>query len=310
MRFSVWLQSTQAWDDILVAGRHAEQLGYEGLWVADHFMPYGAVDTATPFGGDKDGPMHECWSLLAGLAAAVPRVRLGSMVAGNTYRNPALLAKIAATVDHIAGGDRVVLGVGAGWQENEHTAYGFDLGSPKSRLDRLEEACAIWKGLLTDERTTFHGKRYTVLDAPLEPKPSAMPLLVGGAGEQRTMRIAAKYADEWNYWGAPEFMKAKNAVLDSRCEEIHRDPASLARSAVALVFMSDDQTWLDRMRSNAPERAHLIGTPAELVEQMHAYVAAGIDEFVMPDFTFGPIGPKLVSLELFMTEVVRPFHAG
>jgi F420-dependent oxidoreductase-like protein len=310
MRFSVWLQSTQAWDDIVVAGQHVEKLGYEGLWAADHFMPYGAVDNATPFGGDKSGPMHECWSLLAGLAAAVPRVRLGSMVTGNTYRNPALLAKIAATVDQIAGGGRVVLGVGAGWQENEHLAYGFELGSPKSRLDRLEEACAIWKGLLIDERTTFHGKHYTVIDAPLEPKPTAMPLLVGGAGEQRTMRIAAKYADEWNYWGAPDYIKAKNAVLDSRCEEIHRDPASLARSAVALVFMSDDQTWLDRMRSTAPERAHLIGTPAELVEQMHAYVAAGIDEFVMPDFTFGPLARKLETLERFMTDVIGPFQKG
>jgi F420-dependent oxidoreductase-like protein len=301
MRFSVWLQNTQSWDDMLTAGRQAEKIGYEGLWVADHFMP---------FSGDIGGPMHECWSVLSALAASVPSVRIGPMVTGNTYRNPALLAKIAATVDHIGGGGRVVLGVGAGWQENEHTAYGFELGSVKSRLDRFEEACAIWKGLLSDERTTFQGEHYTVLDAPLEPKPAAMSLLVGGAGEQRTMRIAAKYADEWNYWGTPEFMTAKNAVLDSRCDEIHRDPASLYRSAVAMVFISHDQTWLDRMRANPPERAHIIGTPAELVDQMQAYVEAGIDEFVMPDFTFGPLARKLDTLNLFWNEVVVPFRKG
>ena len=178
----------------------------------------------------------------------------------------------------------------------------------KNRLDRFEEACAIWKGLLTDERTTVYGEHYTVLDAPLEPKPVGMPLLVGGAGEIRTMRIAAKYADEWNYWGTPESMTAKNAVLDSRCEEIHRDPASLYRSAVAMVLMSDDPQWLSKHRANPPERAHLIGTPMDLVEQMHAYVAAGIDEFVMPDFTFGPLPRKLETLERFMTDVIVPFQ--
>lgn len=300
MRFSVWLENTQPWEAIIAGGVHAEQLGYEGLWVADHFMP---------FAGDIDGPMHECWTVLSALAARVPRVRIGPMVTGNTYRNPSLLAKVAATVDHIGGGGRVVLGVGAGWQENEHTAYGFELGTVKDRLDRFEEACAIWKSFLTNERTTFRGNHYTVLDAPLSPPLRGVPLLVGGKGEQRTMRIAAKYADEWNYWGTPEWMLEKKAILDSRCEEIGRDPGSLYRSAVAMVFVSHDQTWLDRMRANPPERAHIIGTPAELVDKMHEYVAAGIDEFIVPDFTFGKLPRKLATLELFWNEVVLPFRS-
>ena len=245
MKFSVWMQNTVGWDDLVTVGRHAELLGYNGLWVADHFMP--------AFGDDA-GPMNEAWTVLAGLAATVPRVRLGTMVTGNTYRNPALLAKMAATVDVIAGGGRVVLGVGAGWQENEHTAYGFDLGSVKSRLDRFEEACRIWKGLLTEPRTTVEGEHYRILNAPLEPKPVGMPLIVGGQGEKRTMRIAATYADEWNYWGDPEFIGKKCTVLDERCEEIGRDPASILRSTVALLFMSDDDAQLEKWRSNPPER--------------------------------------------------------
>ena len=131
MRFSYWANAQQPWADILASARHAESTGWDGVYVADHFVPSVV---------DPGGPTLECWSMLAGLAAAVPRVRLGALVTGNTYRNPALLAKIATTTDHISGG-RVVLGLGAGWQENEHTFYGFEYGTVRSRLDRLEEAC-------------------------------------------------------------------------------------------------------------------------------------------------------------------------
>ncbi len=300
MRFSVWLHNSPSWDDIITTGRHAEALGYEGLWSADHFMP---------LTGDPALPVHECWSLLSALAASVPRVRIGSMVAGNTYRNPALLAKIAATVDQISGGGRVVLGVGAGWQENEHTAYGFDFASVKGRLDRFEEACEIWSGLLHQDRTTVHGQYCRVLDAPLSPRPAAMPLLVGGQGEKRTMRIAAKYADEWNCWGTPESIGQKNAVLDSRCEEIGRDPKSLSRSTVALVFLNEDQAWLANKRANPLERPHVVGTAAEMVEHMHAYVASGVEEFIIPDFSTAGLSRRLELLDQFMSDVIVPFRS-
>jgi alkanesulfonate monooxygenase SsuD/methylene tetrahydromethanopterin reductase-like flavin-dependent oxidoreductase (luciferase family) len=132
MRFGFWPAAAQPWSEILDSCGHAERTGWDSVWIADHFMPF----------DDKSGPTHECWALLAGLAAAVPRVRLGSLVAGNTYRHPAVLAKQATSVDHIAGG-RLVLGLGAGWQEDEHTAYGIEFSTVKGRLDRLDEACEV-----------------------------------------------------------------------------------------------------------------------------------------------------------------------
>src|ERR1044072_9397033 len=132
MRFSHWISTAHPWDEVLDRGRHAEATGWDGLYLADHFM--------TNKEGPSDAPMHECFSLLAALAAPVPRVRLGSLVAGNTYRHPAVLAKQAVTIDEISGG-RLVLGIGAGWQENEHVAYGLEFSDVKGRLDRLQEAC-------------------------------------------------------------------------------------------------------------------------------------------------------------------------
>jgi alkanesulfonate monooxygenase SsuD/methylene tetrahydromethanopterin reductase-like flavin-dependent oxidoreductase (luciferase family) len=183
MRFSFWPNSANPWSEILDVSQHAERTGRDGVWLADHFMP---------LGDDTSGPMQECFTALAGLAASVPRVRIGSIVAGNTYRNPAVLAKQAATIDQIAGG-RFVLGIGAGWQENEHVAYGIEFSTVKGRLDRLEEACAIITSLFANDNTNYDGQYYKTNDAPLVPKPVQphMPLLVGGGGEKRTMRIAA-----------------------------------------------------------------------------------------------------------------------
>jgi len=192
MQFGFWPNASQAWPDILDGAAHAEQTGWDSVWIADHFLP---------FTEDTSGPVHECWALLAGLAVAVPRVRLGSLVVGNTYRHPAVLAKQAASVDHLSGG-RLVLGLGAGWQENEHVAYGIEYSTVQGRLDRLEEACAVITSLLRQDRSTSAGTHYQLQDAPLAPKPvGSLPLLIGGGGEQRTLRIAAQYADEWNTWG-------------------------------------------------------------------------------------------------------------
>ena len=141
-------------------GRAAEASGWDGLWLPDHFMPPEGGYGHEPSGIDPELlPTHECWTLLAGLAAAVPRVRLGAMVTGNTYRHPAVLAKQAATVDHISGG-RLVLGLGAGWQENEHRRYGIAFGTVRGRADMLEEACAVITSLFADERTDFDGAHY------------------------------------------------------------------------------------------------------------------------------------------------------
>ena len=301
MRFSFWIPNSLTWQDTLAAARHVDATGWDGLWYADHFMP-NAVEPA-------DGPIHEAWSVLAGIAAAVPRVRLGPLVAGNTYRNPAVTAKIATTIDHISGG-RVVLGLGAGWQENEHRAYGLEFNTFRWRFDRLEEACQILKSLFSEPRSTFAGSHYSLDAAPLDPKPvqARLPLLIGGGGEKRTLRIVANYADEWNVWGMPDVLAAKGAVLERHCASIGRDPATIEHSAVALLFLTDDAAQLASLRARDLGRPALIGTPGELQEIVGAYRDAGVDELIVPGFTFRSPAEREETLDRFLTEVATPFR--
>jgi F420-dependent oxidoreductase-like protein len=300
MRFSVWPSPARPWPELLEVARHAEATGWDGVWMADHFMPNDV---------DVSGPMHECWTTLAALAAAVPRVRLGALVTGNTYRHPAVLAKMAATVDHVSGG-RVVLGLGAGWQENEHRAYGIEFPATGARLARLEEACRVVKALFTERRADLDGDHYTLRQAPLEPKPvqDPLPLLVGGGGERVTMRIAATWADEWNVWGSPDDLRHKGAVLDRHCADVGRDPGTIRRSAQALLFMSDDAGWLDRMRASDLGRAAMVGTPPDVAETVAAYAAAGVGELIVPDWTLGRIERRLATLDTFIGEVAPSFR--
>jgi F420-dependent oxidoreductase-like protein len=300
MRFSYWPGAGQPWEEILRASQHAESTGWDGVWFADHFVPSL---------GDIGGPTHECWTVLAGLAAAVPRVRIGSIVAGNTYRNPAVLAKQAATVDHISGG-RLVLGLGAAWQENEHLAYGIPFPGTKERLDRLDEACAVITSLFREERSSFSGRYYQLVDAPLAPKPvqERLPLLIGGGGERRTMRIAAQWADEWNVWGTPELHVEKAEVLARHCEDLGRDPSEIERSAIALLFLSTDEGWLAGLRDRDFGRPTIIGTPAEVAEIVGRYRAAGVAELLIPDFTMPDPARKRDVLDLFINEVAPSFR--
>ena len=300
MRFSFWTGDGQTWEDTLEGCRHAESTGWDGIWYADHFMPNEE---------NIDQPIHEAWSVLAAVAASVPRVRIGPLVAGNTYRNPALTAKIAATIDHISGG-RVVLGLGAGWQENEHQKYGFDFSTVKGRLDRLDEAVEIIVSLLTNGRTNYQGEHYTVLDAPLDPKPiqTKIPLMIGGGGRKRTLRTAAIHADEWNYWGMPEDIAELCAVLDAHCDDVGRDPSEIQRSACALMFIAESEEKLERFRDQDFGRATIVGTPTEVVDIVGDYAEAGLDELIVPDFTFGPLERKKESMDLFIEHVAPAFR--
>jgi alkanesulfonate monooxygenase SsuD/methylene tetrahydromethanopterin reductase-like flavin-dependent oxidoreductase (luciferase family) len=240
--------------------------------------------------------------VLAALAAQVPRVRLGTLVSSVTFRHPAVLANIAAAVDNISGG-RLLLGVGAGWQLNEHASYGLELGSLTERFDRFEEACAVLTGLLGQRRTTFSGRFYDVKDAPNQPVPvnGKVPLLIGGGGEKRTLPIAARWADEWNHWSVPKALHAKVQVLHQRCDEIGRDPAEIAVSTQALLFLSRDEAWVDARRGVAPGRS-VAGTPPEVTETMGAYAAAGAAEFIVPDSDVS-VSECLDTCDLFMEEV-------
>ena len=294
MRFGFWPGSGHDWDETVHLARHIEQTGWDGFWFCDHFMANGP---------DTSGPWAEAWTTIAALAAAVPRVRLGTLVTGNTYRHPAVLAKMAVTIDRISGG-RLVLGLGSGWQENEHRAYGIPLYTTGDRLRRLDEACQVIVGLLGNEKTSFQGKYYQLEEAPLEPKPAGpLPLLIGGGGEKVTLRIAARYADEWNVWGDVATLVQKGEVLERHCADVGRDPAEIERSAVALLFLSDAAALVERIRGGGGGRPMIVGNVEEVRETVAAYAEAGVSELIIPDFNLGPRERKLELLDRFIEEV-------
>ena len=298
MRFSIWPSPASPWSETLATVQHAEATGWDGAWYADHFMPNAA---------DNSGPTSECWTTLAALAVAVPRIRIGPLVTGNTYRHPAVLAKMAANVQEISGG-RLVLGLGAGWQENEHAAYGIEFSTVGGRRGRLEEACRVVKGLLGEERTNLAGRYYTLTDAPLAPKPPApVPLLIGGGGEKRTLRIAARYADEWNVWGTPEVLAHKGAILNRYCEEIGRDPKSIKHSAQGMLAMTDDESVAERMRASG--RPAIAGTGAQIRAMVEQYIEAGVDELIIPGFALGRnTGETKAIMDKFANDVMAHFN--
>ncbi len=297
MRFSIWPSPASPWSETLATVQHAEATGWDGAWYADHFMPNAA---------DNSGPTSECWTTLAALAVAVPRIRIGPLVTGNTYRHPAVLAKMAANVQEISGG-RLVLGLGAGWQENEHAAYGIEFSTIGGRLGRLEEACAAIKGLLESERTNLAGRYYTLTDAPLAPKPPApIPLLIGGGGEKRTLRIAAKYADEWNVWGTPALLRQKQEVLDQHCESLGRDPKAIQRSCQAMLTITDDEELVKRI--SAGGRPVIAGNVARVREIIAEYRDAGLDEIIIPDWNLGPRERRFATMDQFIKEVAPAFR--
>ena len=305
MRFGFWASTKNDWEHILAVSRAAEASGWDGLWLPDHFMPpEGGYGDEPPVVDPELLPNHECWTLLAALAMAVPRVRIGAMVTGNTYRHPAVLAKQAASVDHISGG-RLVLGLGAGWQENEHRRYGIAFGTARDRADMLDEACAVITGLFANERTDFDGVHYRLQGAPLVPKPlqDPLPIMIGGKGERRTVPAMVRWGHEWNGWCNPRDMGHYNALIDRLCEAAGRDPGTIARSAATLLFLCDSEAEATRMRAEPTTYPRLVGTPAQLVERVARYAAAGTDELIIPDFNLALSETQEV-VERFMSEVV------
>ncbi|HTI15621.1 MAG TPA: LLM class F420-dependent oxidoreductase [Dictyobacter sp.] len=212
------------YEDMLAIWQEADaEPTLEHAWLFDHFYP---------IMGDTTGPCLEGWSVLSAFAALTKRIRLGLMVTGNTYRHPAVLANIGATVDVISNG-RLDFGIGAGWNEQEHSAYGIELYSAGERIRRMGEACEIIKRLWTEKSATFEGRYYQIKDAYCEPKPiqKLPPFVIGGGGEKLTLRMVARYADIWNIpGGSVEVFKNKSAILDEHCAAIGRNPAEITRS--------------------------------------------------------------------------------
>jgi probable F420-dependent oxidoreductase len=271
VKFSLWPRNNHPPADLLEEVRAAETSGWHGVWLADHYMP----DTGdiTPARGD----IYECWALLPAMAAVTERVRIGTLVSPTSVHHPALLAKRAATIDQLSGG-RMVLGLGAGWQLNEHHAYGIELEPPGKRVSRFEEAITIIRSMLAEDSTTFHGEFYDITDAPCDPKPvqPTLPLLVGTKGP-RMLRIAARNAGEWNTWAAPELAARRQALIEA-CESTGRDPATMWTSVNAFIELSEGAS---------PSGRALAGTAQQLVDQLGQYTDLGFDEFILPDWNLG-----------------------
>ncbi len=270
------------WPSLLEAGRRADRLGYHSLWTWDHLYP---------IVGSSQGPMFEAWMTLAAWAQATERVRIGLMVGANTFREPALTAKMATTLDHISGG-RAILGIGAAWMEEEHTAFGlrFGEGFPE-RLRWLGEALPVIRGMLHGEQPTASGPRYAAkavrnLPAPVQAR---LPILVGGGGEQVTLKLVARYADANNVGGGLEAVRHKEEVLLRHCEAVGRDPSEIERTtSVGTVIIRDTAEEAHRVHREIFARngdAPLwedqpVGTVEQIAERLAGYAAIGYRHLV------------------------------
>lgn len=236
VRFGVQIAPENAsYEEIVTTFKLIEELGYDTAWLNDHFIP---------IMGDKDQSHFESWTLLAALASHTQRVRIGILVTGNTYRNPAILAKMATTVDHISHG-RLNLGIGAGWEEFEHRAYGIPFYTPRERAERLGEALEVITKLFRGDHPSFKGKYYQLVEAPFMPRPVQQPyppIVIGGQGEKWIMPLVARYADEWNVpiGVSPEGMKERLEAMREECRRLQRDPCAREVSAfLPLVNISN-----------------------------------------------------------------------
>jgi F420-dependent oxidoreductase-like protein len=265
-------------DRVVEQAKAAEDAGFGLVTVMDHLYQIQGV-------GQVDEPMLEGWLVLAALARETSRVRLGTLVTGVTYRNPALLAKQVTTLDTISGG-RAILGIGAAWNDVEHEGYGFDFPPVGERMDRLDEALAIIKAMFNEDRPTFEGKHYRIERALNVPRPierGGPPILVGGGGEQRTLRIAAKYADMTHWFPlGMETLKRKDELVTRYCEEIGRDPSTVERTmATPVVVMGSEAEANAALERMPPERRPFvkIGTPERAAEALRPYIDAGFTGF-------------------------------
>jgi F420-dependent oxidoreductase-like protein len=300
------------WSTILDFARTAEAGPWESIWVYDHFH---TVPIPT------DEACHEAWSLVAALAATTQRVRIGQMCTCMAYRNPAYLAKVAATCDVISGG-RVEMGIGAGWYEHEWRAYGYGFPSAGERLGRLDEGVQIMRQMWTEGRATLQGKHYQVdgaIGQPLPLQAGGLPLWIAGGGEKKTLRTAAKYAQYTNFDATPETWRRKSEILEQHCRDVGRDFAEITRSADFNVVIgeteqdvADKLQWIqehyakvvpadEAERSANLFRTGLAGTPEHIVERLRSLESLGL-AYAITYFVDSVLDPKAV--ELFATRVI------
>ena len=269
----------QLFEHLVSLVQAAEKAGFDMVTVMDHFYQIRGV-------GPEEAPMLEAYTLLGGLAARTSRVRLGTMVSGVTYRNPALLAKMVTTLDIVSGG-RAILGLGAAWNEDEHKGYGFEFPPMRERMDRLEEALEICHLMFTEQRPSFQGTYYRIdraLNDPRPIQPGGPKILIGGSGERRTLRMVARFGDIANWFGGLDELKHKNEVFLAHCEAVGRDPSTVTRTVMAPVLLVSDAREAEPLLAHIPpeRRAGLIvATPAAAAEALAPYREAGFDGFIL-----------------------------
>ena len=283
----------------------AEELGYDSIWVYDHFhnVPRPAHEA-----------VFECWTTMAAISQRTSRVRLGQMVGCNAYREPSVLAKITASVDVISGG-RLDWGIGAGWYENEFKGYGFEFPEPKVRIGMLREAVEIVKAMWTEPEVTYEGRYYQLHRAHNDPKPLQQPhppIWIGGGGEQLTLRVVARHADVSNFGGNPEQWAHKAEVLKGHCADVGRDYDSIRKTWSPEVFMRSTAAEVEAAGSRSFwgegveswTAGNLVGTPEQVCEKVQRYLDLGCTGFVpwCSDY------PDTESLELFAREVIPSFR--
>jgi alkanesulfonate monooxygenase SsuD/methylene tetrahydromethanopterin reductase-like flavin-dependent oxidoreductase (luciferase family) len=305
MKFSAQVSCYRtSWDDIRAVVETMEAGRWHGIYHADHFVP--------PLAPREDEPLtaFEGYSLIAGVAAMTERLQLGHLVLGNTYRNPALVAKMAGTIDHISHG-RFLVAIGAGWFKREHEAYGFDFPPLRERSDRLEEAAALLRALLGgDGPTDYNGTYYQLDQAPLSPggfNGRRIELMIGGTGEKRTLRTLARYGDVLNVDGfagggmSLELYRHKANVLEGHCEQVGRDPSEIRHTLLVPTMLTDDPAKAGRfIEAIGPDT--LAGSAEYITDRLSAFVDAGVDEIM-----FGRLPNKPEIFEQFEHEVLAAF---
>ncbi len=289
----------------------AEASGFDSVFVMDHFFQL-------PMLGAPDQEMFEAYTLLSAIAARTSKVRLGCMVGGMTYRNPAFLAKTVSCLDVISKG-RAIWGIGAGWFEQEHDAYGFPFGTFTDRFEKLEEGLQIAKSMFTNHTTTFDGKWFQVKDAFNVPKPvqaGGPPILIGGSGEKKTLRMVAQYGDACNVFGEPSAVRHLMDVLNSHCERLDRDPASICRTRLGTLVVGRTMeeaeakvtARLGGRLSDMPDELQtrlrgmfILGDAASVQQQVQTLLDAGLDGIV-----FNMVDSHDVEAVELAGEVLRP----
>jgi F420-dependent oxidoreductase-like protein len=299
-------QNATSFDDYLAIWKFAEEVRLDWASVFDHFQPIQS---------DPTGPCFEGFTLLAAMAAHTTTLRCGIIVSGVTYRHPAVVANMATTIDHISGG-RMELGIGAAWNEDEHGEYGIDFPRIGVRMDMLDEACHVLRGLWTQERTTFEGKHYQLKDALMEPKPlqEHLPLVIGGSGERRTLRIVAEHGDIWNsFYGDLDHYRHLLDVLGRHCADVGRDPADVRKSLTFRAVLADSEREAEERLHEIgggplPERMRnmtIVGTAEQCIEGLRPYADSGVGDFLL-----GSMPPHdWRSIELVANEVAPAIKA-